>query len=54
MTSLLSIGRFGNVHRHILILWLSLLAALPAFAAGRVALVIGNGDYKSAPEWTIR
>ncbi len=50
MRSLQSIGHLGKVHKQILILLLSLLAAPPAFAAGRVALVIGNGDYKNAPE----
>jgi formylglycine-generating enzyme required for sulfatase activity len=51
MLSLQSIGHFGSLLKRILILLLlSLLAASPALAAGRVALVIGNGDYKNAPE----
>ena len=51
MKSLQSIGHPGNLLRQVLILTLlSLLAASPVFAAGRVALVIGNGDYKNAPK----
>ena len=50
MRSLKLIGHLGKVHKQILILLLSLLAASPALAAGRVALVIGNGDYKNAPQ----